>query len=267
MHLKRWLTAIVLTPILIFLIGPGPRWAFHIFLYLVSMVGLVEFFKLGGPHLPRFVRWSCYTLTLILFLVIHLRQILLAPIIIVLWAAVPMTYFMLNHPLPDKELSADIGKAVLGPIYVALPIALLQLIDILPHGNLWIFFVLSVIVANDTLAFYAGRLFGRHKLHEPISPGKTWEGAIGGVIGSVFAGALFVKIVHIHPLNMAILILSFALSVAGQTGDLVESMVKRAHGVKDSGRILPGHGGILDRIDGLIFAIPVLYLYISLWVI
>jgi len=267
MHLKRWLTAIVLIPILILVIGPGPRWIFYILLCVVSLAGLAEFYRISGAHLPRFVRWSCHFLALLLFLAIYLRQILLAPVIIVLWALVPMTYFMLAHPSLDRELSSDISKAVLGPVYVVLPLALLELIDILPNGNLWIFFLLSVIIASDTFAFYAGRLLGRHKLHEAISPGKTWEGAIGGVIGSLLAAILFLKIVPIHPLNMGILLLAFALSVSGQVGDLVESMLKRCQGVKDSGRILPGHGGILDRIDGVIFAIPVLYLYISLWVI
>ncbi len=267
MHLKRWLTAIVLLPILIFLIGPAPRWIFHFFLYVVSVAGLVEFYKIGNAHLPKFVRWSCYLLTLLLFFAIHVRQILVAPIIISLWALVPMTYFMLALPLPDQRSTEDIGKAVLGPIYVALPLAALELIDMLPKGNLWIFFLLSVIVANDTFAFYVGRLFGRHKLHEAISPGKTWEGAIGGIIGSLFAAILFLRIIPIHPLNVQILVLAFVLSVSGQAGDLGESMLKRGHGFKNSGRILPGHGGILDRIDGLIFAIPVLYLYVLLWVI
>lgn len=267
MHLKRWLTAIVLLPILIFLIGPGPGWLFHIFLYIVSLAGLIEFHRISGSPLPAFARWSCYLLTLLLFLVIHMRQILLAPVVIVLWVLVPMTYLMLASPSTNQKVAGDIGKIVLGPIYVALPLAILLLIDMLPNGNLWIFFLLSVIMASDTSAFYMGRLFGRHKLHETISPGKTWEGAIGGLIGALMAAIIFLKIVPFHPLGIGILILAFAMSISGQLGDLAESMLKRVHGVKDSGGLLPGHGGILDRIDGLIFAIPMLYLYICLWVV
>jgi len=124
-----------------------------------------------------------------------------------------------------------------------------------------------VIFASDTGAFYFGRLFGAHKLYEAISPGKTWEGAVGGLFSSVIAAALFLRLVRLQPLNLEVLILAFVLSVSGQVGDLTESMLKRNHGVKDSGHLLPGHGGILDRIDGLLFAIPILYVYLYLWIV
>jgi phosphatidate cytidylyltransferase len=132
-----------------------------------------------------------------------------------------------------------------------------------PKGSIWIFFLLAVIFASDTGAFYAGKFFGKHKLYEAISPGKTWEGAIGGLLSSLIIAFFFLKIIPLHRLDINILILAASLSVAGQIGDLSESMLKRNYGVKDSGHILPGHGGILDRIDGLLFCIPVLYVYLS----
>jgi len=187
----------------------------------------------------------------------------LMPIIIVLWAVIPMTFFMLSHPMPSRQWTADISKSVLGPIYVGIPLSLLVMIDLRPNGNIWIFFLLAIIFSNDTGAFYFGRFFGRHKLYASISPGKTWEGAIGGLFCSLVVAFWFLRVLHIHRIDLSILALVLVLSVMGQIGDLVESMLKRNHGVKDSGKILPGHGGILDRIDGLLFSIPILYIYLT----
>jgi phosphatidate cytidylyltransferase len=130
-------------------------------------------------------------------------------------------------------------------------------------GYIWVFFLLVVVFANDTGAFYLGKLFGKHRLYEAMSPGKTWEGAIGGGLCSVLAAFWFLRIIPLHPLDLSILGLVFFTSIVAPIGDLAESMMKRAHGVKDSGKILPGHGGILDRVDGLLFAIPGLYLFLN----
>jgi len=150
----------------------------------------------------------------------------------------------------------------MGPIYITLPLALLLWIDRSPAGNMWIFFVLAVVFASDTGAFYFGRFFGTHKMYKAVSPGKTWEGAIGGLFSSIVASFVFSRLVQLHHGNLSIAILAICLSLAEQIGDLAESMLKRSHGVKDSGRILPGHGGILDRIDGLLFAIPIMHGYL-----
>ena len=267
MHLYRWLTGIIAVPILIFIIGPGPRWLFSLLVFSVSLIGIKEFYRMTSPELPKFVGWAAYGLTLMLFAAVSLRQILLAPVVLTLWAFVPMAYFMFTHPSPGEHWTASMGKAVLGPVYVALPLALLVMLDLIPKGNLWIFFLLAVVFAGDTAALYSGKLLGKHKLYESISPNKTWEGAIGGLLGSVLAALIFVRFIGLHQTDAAFFILVIALSVSGQIGDLTESMFKRNHGLKDSGRILPGHGGILDRIDGLLFATPILYLYVSLFVV
>ncbi|MCP4682006.1 MAG: phosphatidate cytidylyltransferase, partial [Desulfobacterales bacterium] len=211
------------------------------------------------------LRYSIYFLISLLFVVIHQRQILLAHFIIVLFAFVPMSFFMFTRPSPDKQSTGHMSKAVLGPIYIGIPLSMLLHIDKYypDKGSIWIFFLFVVIFASDTGAFYFGRLFGKHKLYEAISPKKTWEGAIGGVISSIIAALWFLHIFQPHQVTPGILGLVVVLSIVGQIGDLAESMLKRNHGVKDSGGILPGHGGILDRIDGLLFAIPVLYLYLN----
>jgi phosphatidate cytidylyltransferase len=268
MHLKRWLTGIIAVPILIFLISCKLRWPFYTLLYLASLAGLIEFYRMTDSELPRFIRWSSYFLALLLFVVIFVRQILFVPIVIVLWAFVPMAFYMFTRRTSNQQWTSDMGQAVLGPLYVCIPLAILLQIDrYYPKGSIWVFFLLTVIFSSDTGAFYCGKFFGRHKLYEAISPGKTWEGAVGGLLSSIIVAYVFLRIIPLHRLDIHILILAASLSVAGQIGDLTESMLKRNHGVKDSGRILPGHGGILDRIDGLLFCIPVLYVYLSFFVV
>lgn len=263
MHLKRWLTGLIAAPILIYIIGFGPRWLFCILLIVASILGLIEFYSMTATSLPTFVRTASYLLTFLIFVAFYTRQALIAPAIIALWAFVPMAFFMLTRHSPNQQWTVDISKSVLGPIYIVLPLTLLWLIDLQPNGKFWIFFLLVVIFASDTGAFYFGRLFGKHKLYEAITPGKTWEGAIGGLLCSFIAALWFLLILRLHPVDFSILALVLVLSVVGQIGDLAESMLKRNHGVKDSGRILPGHGGILDRIDGFLFSIPVLYIFLS----
>jgi len=153
MHLKRWLTAIIAVPILIFLVGFGPRWLFYSVLCAASLAGLMEFYGITAARLPRFVSWTTYFLTFLLFAVLYIRQILLVPVIILLWALIPMTSFMLAHSSSKRGSTEELGKAVLGPIYVTLPLALLVLIDLRPGGPGWILFLLAVIFASDTGAF------------------------------------------------------------------------------------------------------------------
>jgi len=190
MHIKRWLTGIVAIPVLIILIGaghwwPGPRWPFYCVLFLASIAGLVEFYNMTVPGLPKTIKWSSFFITLLLFLVFAARQLLLAPAVIFLWALLPMTFYMLTHSSPDKRWTGDISKIVLGPIYVVVPLSMLVMIDIRPNGNIWILFLLAVVFATDTGAFYFGRTFGKHKLYKAISPNKTWEGSFGGFLLSL----------------------------------------------------------------------------------
>ena len=131
-------------------------------------------------------------------------------------------------------------------------------------GAYWVILLLSVVWMGDTGAYFAGRAFGKHKLHPKVSPKKTWEGALGGLVASLGAGALAAGwYLPAFPwLGLVVAVLPAA--ILGQAGDLCESVLKRTCGVKDSGRILPGHGGILDRVDALVFAAPILVAYASI---
>jgi len=266
MHIKRWITGLIALPILIFVIGPGPKWLLYLFILAASLAGLIEFYKIAALKLPRQIQWINYFLVFILNLLLYQRLILLAPIVILLWAFIPIIYFLVIYPKHSENFQADVGKVLLGPVYICLPLSMLVMIDILPNGSYWIFFLLIIVFANDTGAFYFGKTIGRHKLYEAVSPNKTWEGALGGLFSSLVVALIFLRIIQIHKLNISIFILVLIMSIVSQIGDLVESMIKRNQGIKDSGNLLPGHGGMLDRIDGLLFSIPVLYFYLN-WAI
>jgi phosphatidate cytidylyltransferase len=133
----------------------------------------------------------------------------------------------------------------------------------LSDGHLWIFFLISVAFCGDTFAFYGGKLFGKHKLSVKISPGKTVEGAILGLLGSVGMGYFFAILFFPKFTSFRIIFLTSILGVICQLGDLWESVLKREAKVKDSGKLLPGHGGILDRVDSLFFSTPFLYYFLQ----
>jgi phosphatidate cytidylyltransferase len=153
-------------------------------------------------------------------------------------------------------------RQIQGIIYIPLMLGFLILIRENESGAIWIFLLLAVIFAGDTSAYYVGSYWGRHKLSSAISPGKTIEGAIGGLAANLAIGAIG-KTLFLPGLPWSLsLLFFFAVGIAGQLGDLFESEMKRSSNIKDSSNILPGHGGVLDRIDALLFASPVAYVFI-----
>src|SRR5262245_57423678 len=160
----------------------------------------------------------------------------------------------------EPELSRApqrVGLAVLGAVYPGLLLGTVVGLRQLPDGPAWLFLTLAVTWLNDTGAYFAGRAYGRRKLYPRISPSKTWEGAAGGLLASIIA-ALAVKSLGWLPQLpwWASVVVGAGAGVFGPLGDLGESMIKRAYGAKDSSRLLPGHGGLLDRIDALLFTAP-----------
>jgi phosphatidate cytidylyltransferase len=261
-HLKRWLTAGIAIPILIYLIGFGPRWLFYLLLFVVSCLCLHEFFVLTSSRLPWAPRALAFALCFFSMALFSQGAILPAFAILGFTVMICLSFYLLSDPDLRKRAIEDTATAVLGVLYIGLPLSLLVLVDGLPRGNVWIFFLLTVIFLGDTAALYCGRLLGKHKLYVSVSPGKTWEGAIGGFVASVLGGVFFSQIFGLLYPVWTIATVSGGLSIVGQVGDLAESMIKRNYGVKDSGKILPGHGGFLDRVDALLFAIPVLYVFV-----
>ncbi|MBI5827869.1 MAG: phosphatidate cytidylyltransferase, partial [Deltaproteobacteria bacterium] len=174
--------------------------------------------------------------------------------------------FFLNGLFDGRDLkdrATDIACKTMGVVYIALPFSYLIPLRRLEGGQWWILFLLALVWSNDTFAYITGKAVGSHKLTS-ISPKKTVEGAVGGVIGGGVAAGLFNFFFDMGLSYAAVAVLSVVVGLIALVGDLAESLLKRAAGVKDSGSILPGHGGILDRVDSLLFPIPLLY-YILIW--
>jgi len=175
-----------------------------------------------------------------------------------------LSFAVLGRPAALEAAGRQFGVVLSGLVYIPVLLAHLPLIKIGGQPN-WLLVTLCTAFFADTIAYIFGRLWGKRRLYAAVSPKKSVEGAAGGVVGSVLAtvavGSLW--ILPELPIASAV-ILGVLASVVGQCGDLVESMVKRTYGVKDSGTLLPGHGGMLDRIDALLFVSPVVYYFVLL---
>ena len=160
-----------------------------------------------------------------------------------------------------KASAPEFALTVSGLLYVPLLLGHLILIRELPHGIQWIFLLLVLVMSGDTGAFYVGSSLGRHKLYPLVSPNKSIEGAVGGLAGSL-VGAFIFRFTFFPELTVIDCVATaLVIGPLGQMGDLFESLLKRSFGVKDSGTIIPGHGGMLDRLDSILFAAPALYYY------
>jgi len=264
MHLKRWLTAIVGIPLLVLIISFGGSLLFTLLIIVISWIALWEYFRIvASPNdgnayriIPPvayitgvFILWAAYKQspeTIVAIIAFNL----------ILCASVGVFCFE-----KDSNTPAIITRQVLGSVYIPLFLAYLILLRNVSLGSSWIFFLLAVIFAGDTGAYYVGSYFGRHKLCPAVSPKKTVEGALGGLAANLLIGALFKNYLMPNQSWWIVSLLFITMGVAGQVGDLFESQFKRVGGIKDSGTLLPGHGGILDRIDALLFAAPVVYYF------
>lgn len=247
----RLLTALVGIPLLVVLIGWGDPWLVHGFFLLITFGALREYFAMGFPDRPRDqtigIAFGVAVSSIVFFPQLTFGELILAPLLVLMFSI-----YIFMHGQVEERL-ARLAWILLGSLYLGYLLPHWSLLFRLPHGRAWVFFVLVVIMAGDICAYFVGRRFGTKKLAPEISPGKTVEGAVGYVLGSVLAGCLMGFVFAVGLSWLELVILSALLSVLGQVGDLFESWIKRAFEVKDSGRLLPGHGGLLDRIDSLIF--------------
>jgi len=156
----------------------------------------------------------------------------------------------------------EIAYAVLGFIYIPFLLMHLVMLHRTTYGWQWLLVIMLIVMTNDSAAYYTGCAFGKHRLYPLVSPKKSVEGALGGLGGSI-CGTLLAKFTFFPQLPLSdALITAIVIGILGQTGDLFESLLKRSFGVKDSGNSIPGHGGVLDRLDSIIFAAPALYYYV-----
>jgi phosphatidate cytidylyltransferase len=252
--MKRIGTALVLIPVFAYVVLWAPQWFFLAADIAVALACFYEFSNLAGAHAIARPGLFGYAAGVLLILLPQ-RDIGFVALIALLAMALSMRSRDLAHALPYA------GALFVGVIYVfgALRCAA-ELRAISPY---WAFFALSVNWVGDIFALYVGRAIGRHKLAPRVSPGKSWEGAIASAVSSLLYAALyFPKLLPQVPLAEAFAV-ALAGNVAGQIGDLCESALKRGAGVKDSGQVLPGHGGWLDRVDSSLFALPTIYFIVE----
>jgi len=290
--LKRIATALVLIPIVMFLVLRAPVPVVAVVAAAVALVTVQEFLKLTesyGVHplrLPTYIFVGFFFLLLATSAAVETPQLSAVRFVLGVGFACAISPFifltitMRRSPMAGGYPAA--ASSAFAFAYIALPMGMLVQLRQQWAGAFWILYLLLVVWAGDIFAYFVGRGLGRHLMARRISPKKTWEGAAASLAASLVVGILLFN----HALQISsfllrvgliqrrdglfglekpemwpIILLTIALNIAAQLGDLVESLIKRGAGVKDSGTILPGHGGMLDRIDALLFAAPVLWYY------
>jgi phosphatidate cytidylyltransferase len=289
--LKRILTAVVLIPIVLLLVLRAPIPVVAVVAAVVAVLAVQELLKLAEAYGIRPFHGATYIFVALLFVLLAVNPgdkplsstAFFAGTVVLAAAVAPFAFLVLG--MRREDLSGAFPAAMASAFafgYVALPLGFLVQLREQWQGAFLVLYLLLLVWAGDIFAYFVGRSFGRHLMAPLISPKKTWEGAFAGLMASMAVGWLLYN--YATPISSALLnahlieardgifalqkpspwptlLLSAAINLAAQLGDLVESLIKRGAGAKDSGTMLPGHGGMLDRIDALLFAAPLLWYY------
>jgi phosphatidate cytidylyltransferase len=290
--IKRVATAVVLIPLALLLVMKAPLYVLAIVAGAVALLAIAEFLKLATHYAVQPLGPATYTFVALFFVFVIVASTNRTPLVEttamlygIALAAALAPFVFLTAAMRRATLTSGYPAAAASAfafVYIAIPMALLVAIRQQPAGAIWTIYTLLAVWAGDIFAYFVGKSLGRHRMSPSISPKKTWEGAVASVLASVIVGTLWIQ--HAPGISSALLrvglmdrrdgmfgleqpplwpiiLLSAVVNVAAQLGDLVESLIKRGAGVKDSGTILPGHGGMLDRIDAMLFAVPVVWAY------
>jgi phosphatidate cytidylyltransferase len=260
----RIVSAVILLPVVLYLLWRGGTWTAGL-LAVASAACAGEYLSIVEKKLGP-AQWVAVAVAALLPLypaLFPLRAWLIA-----FWTLGALFFFgwifhLLRGPLGEAPTHA--AHLLTGAAYGAFGLTALAALRLIGHGLDWVFCALIITWGNDTCAYFAGRFLGKHKLYPAASPNKTWEGFFGGMAGSVI-GLFIARATFFPQLSVAdCAIVGVLGGVLGPLGDLCESMLKRAYQVKDSGKIIPGHGGMLDRIDALLFNAPMVFLF-AIWI-
>ena len=266
--IPRAITAFVALPLLIALIAFAPHWGFFLFILLAGGISIWEFCGITFAAEHPSGRIVTLLLGLGLMTVLYFAQPFFLPALIAVVLAIFLFYLFFFGEQP--RVTHQIGSSITGILYGGILLTFIALLgrEAGDAGWMWIILTLALVWSSDTGAYFAGRAFGKRKLYPAVSPNKSIEGSIGGLLATIaFAFGFDALFAHFFAETWTsvpphlLLLLAIPANILGQTGDLVESLIKRAHDVKDSGTIIYGHGGILDRIDALFFATPWVYYF------
>jgi len=258
--MKRIIPGLLIAGFWLLLLLKGSILLFNIALIIIVLAGCDEYVKMamqdGISSVERFFLDCLLTIPVVVICVFP--QIAILPFLLFIsFFSLTGYFFWKYRSLEDCYMR--FCRLVFGLVYIALPGAHIVLLHRLPEGAIWLIIVTAITASSDSGAYFVGRAVGQHKLCPNISPNKTIEGAVGGICAGV-AGAAIFALMLLPDVHWPFLVLAAILiGGAGIAGDLTESIVKRGTGTKDSGTCLAGHGGILDRVDSLLFAAPVLY--------
>jgi phosphatidate cytidylyltransferase len=290
--LTRIATAVVLIPLVLLLVLKAPLYLLALVAGAIAILAIAEFLKLITHYAVEPMSTATYVFVAFFFVLVIIASTNRTPLVestSMLYglavAAALAPFVFLTVAMRRADLTTGYPAAAASSFafaYIAIPMALLVQIRQQPAGAIWTIYTLLAVWAGDIFAYFVGKAVGRHRMSPEISPKKTWEGAVASVAASMIIGTLWIQhapgisasLLRVglierrdgmwgleQPSLLPILVLSAVVNLAAQLGDLVESLIKRGAGVKDSGTILPGHGGMLDRIDAMLFAVPVVWAY------
>jgi phosphatidate cytidylyltransferase len=290
--IKRIATAVVLIPLVLLLVLKAPLYVLAIVAGAVALLAIAEFLQLTAHYAVQPLAPATYAFVALFFVFVIVASSNRTPLVEttamlygIALATALAPFLFLTAAMRRTDLKSGYPAAAASVFafgYIAIPMALLVEIRQQPAGAIWTIYTLLAVWAGDIFAYFVGKSLGRHLMSPEISPKKTWEGAVASIVASVIVGTLWFQ--HAPGISAALLraglidrrdgmfgleqpqlwpiiLLSAVVNIAAQLGDLVESLIKRGAGVKDSGTILPGHGGMLDRIDAMLFAVPVVWAY------
>ena len=263
---KRVITGLCSILLLIAIVGFGGELGFTILVAIWGLLAVFEFYRMVTTTKVAPLTYLGLIWTLLFILSPHFNNDFITLPVLLTSAVILSLIWLLLRPQKEGAFTSWTWT-IAGILYVGWLLSYLVALRGLDAGQNWVFFALFATFGSDTAAFFIGRAWGRHHLAPGISPGKTWEGTIAGVLGAIIVSLLFTLPT---PLSLPLtywqaILLGSLVSIFGQLGDLAESLLKRNMGVKDSSRLIPGHGGFLDRMDSIVFAGIVVYYYV-LWV-
>ncbi|NOQ43558.1 MAG: CDP-archaeol synthase [Dehalococcoidia bacterium] len=259
---QRVLSALIVLPIIFLAIWfDGP--AYSLIIAAIAALGILEFCNMMGLSKRHPLTLFGLVGVLLFVLVAHVEGNYSAPLLTSI-AIFSLIWLLFQRSV--KDAANNWAWSLSGIIYIGWLLSHFIPLRDLEGGREWVLFVVLATFAADTAAFFIGRAWGRHSLSPRISSGKTWEGAVGGFLGAIAASLILTLLLNLSIPYWQSVVLGALIGIFAPLGDLAESMLKRSTGLKDSGTLIPGHGGILDRLDSILFTVVIVYYYV-IWVI